>query len=139
MTLLRRFVEFTRSKQWAMTVSIVTAVLLQVPSLVDLIEGEVNGVESWNVAGVAMLLAGLVIRGKVWAQATVDRIEQDALHRAPEGFELRPILPMRPVTFVEHELGTTVASTPPMFGLHNAAADVPPASADVPPIYGCGQ
>lgn len=85
---LRRFVRFLRSEQWAMTVSIIAAVLLQIPSLIDMINGQIGGVQAWNIAGIVSLLSGLLIRTNTWAQATVERATEEALHAAPDGYKL---------------------------------------------------
>jgi hypothetical protein len=173
---MRKLIDYIRSEQWAMSVAITVAILQQIPSLVQLIEGELDSVESWNLTGLATVAAGVLIKGNVWARRTVEKIEADALHTAPPGQALVPAgvvalppeglrldgsgalagnvfygsgstavitssqpLVEAPVAHAEREV-ETAQTFRPFANLIVPSAHlpgVPPATAELPPIYGC--
>ena len=172
---MRKLIDYIRSEQWAMFIAITVAVLQQIPSLVQLIEGELDSVESWNLTGLATVAAGVLIKGNVWARRTVEKIEAEALHTAPPGQALVPAKLVHPsasqvfygngstavITSSQPLVETTQPGDPAPTFVPTAHAErevetaqtfrpfanlivpsahlpgVPPATAELPPIYGC--
>lgn len=66
---LQAIIQFTRSKEWAMTVSIITAVVAAIPEWANLVDGEINAGATWP--SIVILLGGAIIRSNVWARASV--------------------------------------------------------------------
>lgn len=69
-----KIIYFTRSKEWAMMVSIVGAVLSSIPEWANLVDGEINAGAAWPV--VLLLLVGAIVRSNVWSADTL-RKEND--------------------------------------------------------------
>lgn len=69
---MRRLGKYITGKEWALFVTAVTALLTQLPALIELIEGELDR-DDWTPIGLLVIIAGWAIRSNVFRTATYDR------------------------------------------------------------------
>ena len=74
---MRKLIAYITSKEWAAFVGVVTTVLLNVPAIVELVQGEVNkaGGEVEPLS-LLVLVASFVVRRRVWSSSSVATKEQ---------------------------------------------------------------
>ena len=65
--------DYMRSKEWAVFVTGVTALLSQLPALAELVQGELDSGE-WTPTGLLILVAGFIIRGNVFSRDTHEQV-----------------------------------------------------------------
>ncbi len=64
---------WVRNKEWALVVSIVTAILVEAPGIVDTINDGVDTAgDNLSWFGLIVLIAGAVIRSNVWSRMSVE-------------------------------------------------------------------
>jgi hypothetical protein len=69
---MKRLAHYITGKEWAVFIAAVTALLTQLPALVELVEGELDR-EDWSPIGLLVLVMGFLIRSNVFRTATYDR------------------------------------------------------------------
>lgn len=65
---MRRAIRFITGKEWAVVVAVVSAILVELPALADAVQGQLSG--QWSASGLIIVVAGFVIRSKVWSAAS---------------------------------------------------------------------
>lgn len=98
-----------------MAVAMLAAVVAQLPALGDIVSGEVGEAgDSFSWTGLLIVVVGVVVRGNVWAKATVDQVKASSVPPAPvrpNGGTVvaPPVVPGQTVP----QLGTTVTVVHP--------------------------
>lgn len=72
---IKRAWRYIRDRQWAVSVAVVLAVVAELPALAELVTGEVRAAgDEFSWTGLLLVVAGVVIKGNVWARETVSRV-----------------------------------------------------------------
>lgn len=73
-----RLVRYFKDREWAATVGVLTTLVAALPTLLELVSGELEKAgNEWSWRILLPLLAALIIRFNVWSKATVVRLTGD--------------------------------------------------------------
>lgn len=73
---MKRVLTYITGSEWAVFVAVVTAALAEAPALAELVQGELHSGE-WTYSGLVILIAGFVVRSKVWSARSASQLQQD--------------------------------------------------------------
>ncbi len=74
---MRGALDFVKSKEWALFVTAITALLSQLPALAELLQGEIDAANGkWTPTGLLIIAAGWAIRSNVFQTSKVDRLRR---------------------------------------------------------------
>jgi len=71
---MKRALAYITGQEWAVFVAVVTAALAEAPALAELVQGELNS-GKWSYSGLFVLVAGFVVRSKVWSARSAAELE----------------------------------------------------------------
>lgn len=71
---MKRVLAYITGSEWAMFCAVVTAALAEAPALAELVQGELNSGQ-WSYSGLVILIAGFVVRSKVWSKRSINDYE----------------------------------------------------------------
>lgn len=80
---MRRALRFITGREWAVVVAVVTAILAELPAVAEAVQGELAS-DKWSPVGLLIVVAGFVIRSKVWSAVSNDEIETELGHAVAE-------------------------------------------------------